>query len=182
MLRYLRSCRLERQWHELNALPESQKSLLAGAVLISQWGQMEQNHLTSLHEVESIIDSIAQRVMQVIAEKRTPSEVQTGDPRHVRMILNCLNQVLYEEMGFQGNKEDYYAPENSYVERVISYLMFIKFCFEVLLPYFQVLQTRRGIPITLCIVYHEVAKRLGVNCEPVSFPQHFLLRWQEHPE
>jgi F-box protein 21 len=46
----------------------------------------------------------------------------------------------------------------------------------------QVLQSKEGIPITLCIVYHEIAKRLGVNCEPVGFPQHFLLKWKEFPE
>lgn len=171
---------MEKQWQELMSLPESQKSLLAGAVLISQWGQMEQNHLTTLSEVESIIDSIAQRVIQVAGEKR--SETRTEDPRQVRMMLNCLNQVLYEEMGFQGNKEDYYAPENSYIERVMSYFAFLKYFSLIFSFQFQVLQTRRGIPITLCIVYHEVAKRLGILCEPVSFPQHFLLRWREHPE
>lgn len=123
---------MEKQWQELMALPTEQKSLLAGAVLISQWGQMEQKHLTSLSEIESIIDSIANRVRQVVGEKRSTSEVRSEDPRHVRMMLNCLNQVLYDEMGFQGNKEDYYAPENSYIDRVISYtsrssIFFVKF-------------------------------------------------------
>ena len=42
----------------------------------------------------------------------------------------------------------------------------------------MVLETRQGIPITLCILYSLIAKRLGVNLEPINFPRHFLLRWK----
>lgn len=162
-LGYVRRCRIQTMWQNFKAKPESEKSLLEGAMLISQWGQIDQEHLTSLSEVETILESIAQRVRQLADMKRDAIDAKTAtdDPRTVRKILNCLNQVLYDEMGFQGNKEDYYAHDNSYIDKV--------------------LQTRRGIPITLCIIYHEVAKRLGIQCEPVSFPQHFLLRWREHP-
>ena len=45
----------------------------------------------------------------------------------------------------------------------------------------QVLKNKTGIPITLCIVYLAVARRLGVLCEPVNFPTHFLIKWKEHP-
>lgn len=47
---------------------------------------------------------------------------------------------------------------------------------------FQVLDKKKGIPITLAVVYISVARRLGVMCEPVSFPIHFLIRWQEYPQ
>ncbi|ELU02231.1 hypothetical protein CAPTEDRAFT_213768 [Capitella teleta] len=46
----------------------------------------------------------------------------------------------------------------------------------------QVLEMKTGIPITLSIVYAGVARRLGVECEAINFPSHFLLRWREHPE
>ena len=47
--------------------------------------------------------------------------------------------------------------------------------------FFQVLEKKKGIPVTLSIVYHEVAKRLGLDCQPVNFPQHFLLKWRPRP-
>lgn len=41
----------------------------------------------------------------------------------------------------------------------------------------QVLQRRTGIPISLSVLYMTLARRLGVQLEPVNFPNHFLLRW-----
>jgi regulator of sirC expression with transglutaminase-like and TPR domain len=63
---------------------------------------------------------------------------------------------LYEHLGFRGNEQDYYDPKNS------------------LLP--DVLDRRLGIPITLALVYCEVARRVGVSARGVSFPGHFLVR------
>jgi len=70
----------------------------------------------------------------------------------VRLVSN----YLYEELGFRGNEQDYYDPKNS------------------LLP--DVLDRRLGIPITLALVYCEVARRAGVRARGVSFPGHFLVR------
>jgi len=67
-----------------------------------------------------------------------------------------LAHYLYERQGFAGNENDYYDPKNS------------------LLP--DVLDRRLGIPITLAIVYCEIAKRVGVEARGVSFPGHFLVR------
>jgi regulator of sirC expression with transglutaminase-like and TPR domain len=63
---------------------------------------------------------------------------------------------LYDELGFRGNEHDYYDPRNS------------------LLP--DVLDRRLGIPITLALVYCEVARRAGVRARGVGFPGHFLVR------
>jgi regulator of sirC expression with transglutaminase-like and TPR domain len=63
---------------------------------------------------------------------------------------------LYEQLGFRGNEQDYYDPKNS------------------LLP--DVLDRKLGIPITLALVYCEVARRVGVRARGVSFPGHFLVR------
>jgi len=67
-----------------------------------------------------------------------------------------VSNHLYEELGFRGNEHDYYDPKNS------------------LLP--DVLDRRLGIPITLALVYCEVARRAGVRARGVSFPGHFLVR------
>jgi len=68
----------------------------------------------------------------------------------------ALSAYLYDEVGFRGNEQDYYDPKNS------------------LLP--DVLGRRLGIPITLALVYCEVARRVGVRARGVSFPGHFLVR------
>ncbi|HET6279993.1 MAG TPA: transglutaminase-like domain-containing protein [Polyangia bacterium] len=65
-------------------------------------------------------------------------------------------RVLYEELGFQGNAGDYYDPKNSFLN--------------------DVLESRRGIPITLAIVLVEVSRRVGVDAQGISFPGHFLVR------
>ncbi len=70
--------------------------------------------------------------------------------------VQMLSSHLYEDLGFRGNEHDYYDPKNS------------------LLP--DVLDRRLGIPITLALVYCEVARRAGVRARGVSFPGHFLVR------
>jgi regulator of sirC expression with transglutaminase-like and TPR domain len=67
-----------------------------------------------------------------------------------------LAHYVYERQGFAGNEADYYDPRNS------------------LLP--DVLERRVGIPITLALVYCEIARRVGVPARGVSFPGHFLVR------
>src|SRR5579883_1516650 len=69
---------------------------------------------------------------------------------------DAVSLHLYEQLGFRGNEQDYYDPKNS------------------LLP--DVLERRLGIPITLALVYCEVARGFGVRARGVSFPGHFLVR------
>ncbi|HEX9296999.1 MAG TPA: tetratricopeptide repeat protein [Polyangiaceae bacterium] len=73
-----------------------------------------------------------------------------------------MAHYVYERQGFAGNESDYYDPRNS------------------LLP--DVLERRLGIPITLALVYCEIAKRVGVPARGVSFPGHFLVRIERRGE
>ncbi|XP_046568601.1 F-box only protein 21-like [Haliotis rubra] len=82
-------------------------------------------------------------------------------PQQCRVIMETLNYILFDKLGFCGNEENYYDPKNSYINRV--------------------LERKKGIPITLSIVYRAVARRLGVVCEAINFPSHFLLRWLVRP-
>ena len=68
----------------------------------------------------------------------------------------ALNELLFAELGFQGNTKQYYDPRNSYLNEVID--------------------RRRGIPITLAVLYAEVGRRIDLPLEGVSFPGHFLVR------
>ena len=70
--------------------------------------------------------------------------------------LRWLNRFFFQELGFAGNVNDYYDPNNSYLH--------------------QVLRTRRGIPITLAILYIELATQIGLTASGVSFPGHFLVK------
>ena len=72
----------------------------------------------------------------------------------------ALNQLLYEELGYWGNTEDYYDPRNSYLNEVID--------------------RRTGMPITMSILYMELGRRIGLPVEGVSFPGHFLVRVRLH--
>jgi regulator of sirC expression with transglutaminase-like and TPR domain len=70
--------------------------------------------------------------------------------------LRTLNRYFFRELGFGGNVNDYYDAGNSYVHRVLA--------------------SRRGIPISLALVYIELAGHAGLVARGVSFPGHFLVK------
>jgi regulator of sirC expression with transglutaminase-like and TPR domain len=70
--------------------------------------------------------------------------------------LQLLNHYFFRELGFSGNLNNYYEPENSHLH--------------------QVLRRRRGIPITLALLYTELAQHMGLKARGVSFPGHFLVK------
>jgi regulator of sirC expression with transglutaminase-like and TPR domain len=72
-------------------------------------------------------------------------------------IIDAINRVLYDEMGFRGNTENYNDPRNSFFN--------------------DVLERRTGIPITLSTVYLEVARRLSFPVAGVGLPGHFLVKY-----
>jgi len=79
---------------------------------------------------------------------------------HPERALAALNQVLFEEVKLRGNREDYYDPRNSFLN--------------------DVLERGLGIPITLAIVYMEIARRVGFPLSGVGMPGHFLLKHYGH--
>ena len=70
--------------------------------------------------------------------------------------LRFLNRYFFDELAFGGNVNDYYDPANSYLHRVMD--------------------SRRGIPITLALLYIELAGHAGLAARGVSFPGHFLVK------
>jgi regulator of sirC expression with transglutaminase-like and TPR domain len=70
--------------------------------------------------------------------------------------LRMLNQFFFKDLGFGGNVNDYYDPDNSYLNAV--------------------LRTRRGIPISLAVLWMELAQGLGLQARGVSFPGHFMVK------
>jgi regulator of sirC expression with transglutaminase-like and TPR domain len=82
--------------------------------------------------------------------RRTPS------PLRAATMLRSLRDVLFVEEGFKGNEKAYYDPRNSYLN--------------------EVLDRRLGIPISLSLLFMEVARRVGLPLEGVGFPGHFLVK------
>jgi regulator of sirC expression with transglutaminase-like and TPR domain len=70
--------------------------------------------------------------------------------------LRILNRYFFQDLGFAGNANDYYDPRNSYLHEVLG--------------------SRRGIPITLALLYTELATQIGLAARGVSFPGHFLVK------
>ncbi len=95
--------------------------------------------------VLSAIDALAVKLKNRIAADTAPLQ-----------RLRYLNRYFFQELGFAGNVNDYYAPENSYLHHVLD--------------------SRRGIPITLALIYIEIAQQIGLEARGVSFPGHFLIK------
>ena len=70
--------------------------------------------------------------------------------------LRFLKRYFFQDLGFSGNVNNYYDPRNSYVHEVLA--------------------MRRGIPITLALLYVELATQIGLSARGVSFPGHFLVK------
>jgi hypothetical protein len=73
--------------------------------------------------------------------------------------VRILNYVLFDLHGLKGNAEDYHAPDNSFINRV--------------------LETKQGNPISLAIIYSIIAQRLNIPIFGVNLPQHFILAYKD---
>ena len=82
--------------------------------------------------------------------KRIPA-----DASHIQK-LRMLNHLFFQEMGFAGNVNNFFDADNSYVHRVMA--------------------TRRGIPISLAVIYMELGQQIGLDMKGISFPGHFLMK------
>src|SRR5262245_8543944 len=108
------------------------------------------------------LDALGREASQRIASAQVaPEEVPTHvDPEMFARVI-ALNRFLFTDERFVGNDVHYEDPRNSFLN--------------------EVLDRRTGIPITLALVYMEVARRAGVPIEGINFPGHFLLRCRMKP-
>jgi regulator of sirC expression with transglutaminase-like and TPR domain len=81
---------------------------------------------------------------------------RAGVDADVYRSIAALNFVLFSRHGFRGNRDAYYDPKNSFLN--------------------QVIERKTGIPITLSVLYMEVAKRIGLAFDGVGFPGHFMVK------
>ncbi len=91
------------------------------------------------------VDQLAERI-----------RARCGNESKPRKILGQINWALFVEDGYEGNRQNYFDPRNSYLNEVID--------------------RRKGIPISLSVLYRTLGELLGVALEGVNLPAHFMLR------
>ena len=111
-----------------------------------------------LEQLDAIGREACRRLATPGAPADTPPGVDAG--RYAQVV--ALNAYLFGELRFAGNEADYEDPRNSFLNAV--------------------LERRTGIPITLSLIYLEVARRAGLRVEGINLPGHFLLRCPARPE
>jgi regulator of sirC expression with transglutaminase-like and TPR domain len=128
-------------FEQLARLPDEAIDVATGAALFARdaYGTLDVDRL--LAAFDEMAAPLASRDLSRLA------------PEHQ---ADAVSRLVFEQLGFRGNEQDYYDPRNS------------------LLP--DVLDRKLGIPITLALVYCEIARRAGVNASGISFPGHFLVR------
>ncbi|MDE0468926.1 MAG: transglutaminase-like domain-containing protein [Candidatus Poribacteria bacterium] len=127
-------------------LDNGEIQLATGALLIAQSEYCELNIESYLHQLDEMADVVRERIQEMTLPEQHIAE---------------LNRYLFEEKGFTGNTDNYYALGNNFLNFVID--------------------KKTGIPITLGVVYIEVGRRAGLPLGGVNFPGHFLVKYQcEH--
>ncbi len=82
-----------------------------------------------------------------------------NDVKNPTYLISMINEHLFENLGFMGDEEDYYNPKNNFLNEVID--------------------KKSGLPITISILYSEVAKFVGLDLKIVGFPGHILVKYNE---
>lgn len=125
--------------------PDDELDLLEGALLIARDAHPGLDPSSVERELDALARPLAARGIRSL---NAPEQAE------------LLAEHLFRTEGFSGNSADYYDPQNSFLDAVIT--------------------RRTGIPVTLSVVYVEVARRAGVRASPVGFPGHFLARVDDH--
>ena len=118
---------------------ESSDSLLAAAIAVALHGAGGADAAAADAELQAMADQVRSRVAG----------------RSAVATLSHLHALLFEELGFRGNRETYDDPAESYLPAVLA--------------------NRRGLPILLSLVYKLVAERLGLRVDGVGLPGHFVV-------
>ena len=130
---------INEEFSRIASLPDNRIDLAHGALIIAKAAYPDLDE--SLYLVH--LDRMAARIKRDLAADFEPAD-----------IIKEINQVLFNEEKLRGNRENYYDPDNSYLNRVLD--------------------RKTGIPITLALIYIEVAGRLGLDVRGIGLPGHFI--------
>jgi regulator of sirC expression with transglutaminase-like and TPR domain len=132
--------RLEREFSG----PDEPVDLEEGAFILARYGFPEISTAT----YQRRLDDMAADIRVLAGTRATPLET-----------FMKMRSYLFSDLGFIGNREDYYNPNNSFINKVIDY--------------------RKGIPITLSILLLALGKRVGISLNGIGMPMHFLVQYDD---
>lgn len=130
----------------MNSSTDDSVDLEQGAFLIAQTAYPDIEVQDYQHQIEEMAETLKSRWEPDMAP---------------RQAIQAMNRLLFHELGFKGNTQDYYDPDNSFLH--------------------QVLDRRKGIPISLSVLYLLVGQRLNVPIVGIGLPGHFIVGLQAEP-
>lgn len=119
----------------------------AGLNLLEAASSIAQDEFPAL-DVEAVLSEVDTLAMRL--RQRLPADATA------KHKLLALTRYFHQELGFAGNVNNYYESGNSFIHHVLA--------------------TRRGIPITLAVLFLELAAQLGLRAQGLAFPGHFLIK------
>ncbi len=133
---------------------------------VSEWISFSKNSKHNLIEKSLKLAQILEyydldipKYIEKINEIGNSLKLKISDVKNSTYLISMLNEHIFEKYGFQGDDEDYYDPRNNFLNAVID--------------------KKTGIPITLSIIYSEVAKHIGLDLGIVGFPGHVVVKYEE---
>ena len=99
------------------------------------------------------------KVIEEIKELGINFRNRITESKNPTYLISLLNEFLFDVEEFEGDLDDYYNPKNNFLN--------------------YILEKRTGIPITLCILYKEIAKYAGLELKIVGFPSHVIVKYGE---
>ena len=133
---------------------------------VSEWISFSKNSKYNLIEKSLKLAQILEypdlnisKYVEKINEIGNSLKLKIDDVKNSTYLISMLNEHIFEKYEFQGDDEDYYDPRNNFLNVVID--------------------KKAGIPITLSIIYSEVAKYIDLDLRIVGFPGHVVVKYEE---
>ena len=132
---------------------------------VSEWTAFSKNSNYNLIEkclklaqILEYHDLDISKYIKKINEVGNSLSLKINEIKNPTYLISMLNEYLFDELGFRGAEEDYYDPGNSFLNVVFD--------------------KKTGIPITLSIIYAEIAKNIGLDLQIVGFPGHVIVKYK----
>jgi regulator of sirC expression with transglutaminase-like and TPR domain len=134
--------------------------------LVSEWNSFANNQSYNLIEKCLKLAQILEypelnisKEIEKIKELGINFKNRITESKNPTYVISLLNEFLFDVEEFHGDLDDYYNPKNNFLN--------------------YVLEKKSGIPITLCILYTEIAKYADLNLKIVGFPSHVIVKFEE---
>ncbi|EFN74721.1 F-box only protein 21, partial [Camponotus floridanus] len=176
LFHYLRQCSVREKWERFKKQPHSQQLLERGATIVAQWFQSQKDVFYSF--VKASLDNIALEVLNYLREKHPDHSIFSisaenfaywknnniddnhWDEMEGTQIMDALEEYIFDILNFKLNKS-----KNTDLEYM---------CID------NVLENKYGQEIVILIIYHSVARRLGLRCDITKVPyrSHRRIFWK----